>query len=168
MIVPQPPGGGFDSVWPAAGRPSAVQPELCGGEPPGLGTLVGTDLAAKATPDGYTLLVGSVSNLALNMGLYPNLPYDSLRDFETLGLCVSYSYTLMARKDPPFRSLREVVDHASGPSGKAQLCLGRQRVGASVIAAALWHRRAWIWCMCPYRGAVRPTRICWADGWTCF
>jgi tripartite-type tricarboxylate transporter receptor subunit TctC len=91
VIVPQPPGGGFDFV-------SRVLAERLGKRlgqsvvvenKPGSGTLVGTDLAAKAPPDGYTLLTGSVSNLAINMGLYRNLPYDSLRDFEPLGLAVS-------------------------------------------------------------------------------
>jgi len=76
---------------------------------PGSGTLVGTDAAAKAAPDGYTLLMGSVSNIVLNMGLYKNLPYDSLRDFEPVGLAVSYSYTLVGRKDLPFNSLKDVV-----------------------------------------------------------
>ena len=87
IIVPQPPGGGFDNVGrlladrmgKALGQAFVVENRA------GSGTLVGTDLAAKAAPDGYTLLVGSVSNLALNTGLYPNLPYDSLRDFEPVG-----------------------------------------------------------------------------------
>jgi tripartite-type tricarboxylate transporter receptor subunit TctC len=79
---------------------------------PGSGTLVGTDAAARAAPDGYTLLMGSVSNIALNMGLYQKLSYDSLRDFESVGLAVSYGYTLVARRDLPFGSLRELIAHA--------------------------------------------------------
>ena len=100
VIVPQPPGGGFDFV----GRLLADRMGKQLGQTfvvenrPGSGTLVGTDAVAKSTPDGYTLLVGSVSNIALNPGLYKNLPYDSLRDFEPLGLAVAYSYTLMARR----------------------------------------------------------------------
>jgi tripartite-type tricarboxylate transporter receptor subunit TctC len=114
VVVPQPPGGGFDFV----GRLLADRLGRQMGQNfvvenrPGSGTLVGTDAVAKAAPDGYTLLVGSVSNLALNPGLYRNLPYDSLRDFEPLGLAVTYSYTLMARADLPFDSLKDVVAEA--------------------------------------------------------
>ena len=61
--------------------------------------------------------MGSVSNLALNMGLYNNLSYDSLRDFEPVGLAVSYSYTLMARKDLPMNSLKELVAFAQAHPG---------------------------------------------------
>ena len=104
VIVPQPPGGGFDFVARVLaerlGKP--LGQSVVVENKPGSGTLVGTDAAAKADADGYTLLMGSVSNIALNMGLYDKLPYDSLRDFEPVGLAVSYSYTLMARKDLPF------------------------------------------------------------------
>ncbi len=93
LIVPQPPGGGFDFV----GRLLAERLSRALGQPvivdnrAGSGTVIGTDFVAKAPADGYTLLVGSVSNLALNMGLYKNLPYDSLRDFEPLRLAVAYA-----------------------------------------------------------------------------
>ena len=141
VIVPQPPGGGFDTV----GRLIADRMSRLTGQSfvvenrTGSGTLVGTDLAAKAAPDGYTLLVGSVSNLALNPGLYANLPYDSLRDFEPVGLLVSYSYTLVGRKDLPFRSLQEVLDYAKANPGKLNYASAGNGSGQHVLAAALWH-----------------------------
>ena len=106
VIVPQPPGGGFDVVGRIlADRLSkALKQPVVVENRTGSGTLVGTDLAAKADPDGYTLVVGSISNIALNMGLYKSPPYNSLRDFEPLGQAASYSYTLMGRKDLPFKS----------------------------------------------------------------
>ncbi len=112
VIVPQPPGGGFDYVARALGDRLSKQigQSVVVENKPGSGTLVGTDAAAKADPDGYTLLMGSVSNIALNMGLYSNLSYDSLRDFEPVGLAVSYSYTLMARKDLPFKAFALSAD----------------------------------------------------------
>lgn len=155
VIVPQPPGGGFDSVGRllADRMGKQMSQSFVVENRPGSGTLVGTDLAAKAAPDGYTLLVGSVSNLALNMGLYPNLPYDSLRDFETIGLAVSYSYTLMARKDLPFKSLKEVVDHAKANPGKLSYASAGNGSGQHVIAAALWHTAGVDLVHVPYRGA---------------
>jgi tripartite-type tricarboxylate transporter receptor subunit TctC len=120
---------------------------------PGSGTLVGTDLVAKAPADGYTLLVGSVSNLALNPGLYPNIPYDSLRDFEPVGLAVAYSYTLVARKDLPFNTLRELIAHAKANPRKVTYASGGSGSGQHVLAAALWNLAGVELVHVPYRGA---------------
>ncbi|MDB5857033.1 MAG: tripartite tricarboxylate transporter substrate binding protein [Ramlibacter sp.] len=155
IVVPQPPGGGFDNV----GRLLADRMGKLLGQPfvvenrPGSGTLVGTDLAAKAPADGYTLLVGSVSNLALNPGLYPNLPYDSLRDFEPVGLLVSYSYTLMARKELPLASLQDVIAYAKANPGKLNYASAGNGSGQHVLAAALWHLAKVDVAHVPYRGA---------------
>jgi tripartite-type tricarboxylate transporter receptor subunit TctC len=155
IIVPQPPGGGFDFVGRVLadrlGKQMGVGAVV--ENRPGSGTLVGTDLVAKAAPDGYTLLVGSVSNLALNMGLYANLPYDSLRDFELVGLASSYSYTLVARKDLPFKDLRELVAHAKVNSNKLSYASAGNGSGQHVLAAALWHLAGVELIHVPYRGA---------------
>jgi len=155
LIVPQPPGGGFDFV----GRLLAERLSRALGQPvivdnrSGSGTVVGTDFVAKAPADGYTLLVGSVSNLALNMGLYRNLPYDSLRDFEPLGLVVAYSYTLMARKDLPQATLKDVVAFARANPKKLNYASAGNGSGQHVIAAALWQQAGVELTHVPYRGA---------------
>ena len=155
VIVPQPPGGGFDFVAriladrlsKSLGQPVVVENRT------GSGTLVGTDLAAKAEPDGYTLLTGSISNLALNMGLYANPPYNSLRDFEPLGLAVSYSYTLMGRKDLPYKSLVELIAYAKANPGKLNYASAGVGSGQHVLAAALWQQAGVSLTHVPYRGA---------------
>lgn len=155
IIVPQPPGGGFDSVarilsdklFKALGQPVIVENRA------GSGTVVGTDLAAKATPDGYSLLMGSVSNLALNMGLYKSLPYNSLRDFEPVGLAVSYGYVLMARKDLPLKSLPDVFAFAKANPGKLTYASAGNGSGQHVLAAALWKTAKIDVTHIPYRGA---------------
>ena len=155
VVVPQPPGGGFDFV----GRLLADRMGKQMGQAfvvenkPGSGTLVGTDFVAKAPADGYTLLVGSVSNLALNPGLYRNLPYDSLRDFEPLGIAVSYSYTLMARKDLPLNSLKDVVAYAKANPRQLTYASAGAGSGQHVLAAALWHLAGVELVHVPYRGA---------------
>ena len=155
VIVPQPPGGGFDFVTRVLAERLGRQlgQSVVVENRPGSGTLVGTDLAAKAAPDGYTLLTGSISNLALNMGLYRNLSYDSLRDFEPLGLAVAYSYTLIGRKDLPFTSLRDLVAHAKANPGKITYASAGNGSGQHVIAAALWHLAGVELSHVPYRGA---------------
>jgi tripartite-type tricarboxylate transporter receptor subunit TctC len=119
----------------------------------GSGTLVGTELAAKAAPDGYTLLMGSVSNLVLNAGLYKSLSYDPLKDFEPIGLAVAYSYTLMGRKDLPFNSLAELVAYARANPGKLTYASAGNGSGQHILAAALWHLAGVQLTHVPYRGA---------------
>jgi tripartite-type tricarboxylate transporter receptor subunit TctC len=114
IIVPQPPGGGFDTVarvladrlGPLLGQTLVVENRT------GAGTLVGTEAAARAPADGYTLLLGALSNIALNPGLYPKLAYDPLKDFTPIGLAVTWSYTLVARKDLPYKDLKELIAFA--------------------------------------------------------
>ena len=155
VVVPQPPGGGFDFV----GRLLADRMGKQMGQSfvvenrPGSGTLIGTDAVAKSAPDGYTLLVGSVSNLALNPGLYKSLPYDSLRDFEPLGLAAAYSYTLVGRKDLPMNNLAEVVAFARANPGKLTYASAGNGSGQHVLAAVLWHLAGVDITHVPYRGA---------------
>lgn len=155
VIVPQPPGGGFDFVARALAERLGKQigQSVVVENKPGSGTLVGTDAAAKADADGYTLLMGSVSNIALNMGLYEKLSYDSLRDFEPVGLAVSYSYTLMARKDLPFNTLQDVVAYAKANPGKLNYASAGNGSGQHVLAAALWHLAGVNITHIPYKGA---------------
>jgi len=141
IVVPSAPGGGFDLV----GRVLAQKLGEQTGQPfvvenrPGAGTLVGTQLAARAAPDGYNLVVGGLSNIALNMGLYKDPGYDSLADFVPITLVVSHSYTLVARKDLPLGSLKEVVAFARGHPGKLNIGTSGvgtgQYIGAAVIGA---------------------------------
>lgn len=155
VIVPQPPGGGFDFVGRALadrlaqplGQPVVVENRT------GSGTVVGTDAAAKAAPDGYTLLTGSVSNMVLNMGLYKNLSYDSLKDFEPVGLAVSYSYTLLGRNSLPFNNLAGLVAYAKASPGKLTYASAGNGSGQHVIAAALWSLAGVDIVHVPYRGA---------------
>jgi tripartite-type tricarboxylate transporter receptor subunit TctC len=155
VIVPQPPGGGFDFVGRllADRMGKAMGQNFVVENRPGSGTLVGTDAAAKSAPDGYTLLVGSVSNLALNPGLYRNLPYDSLKDFEPLGLAAAYSYTLIGRKDLPMNSLADVVAYARANPGKLTYASAGNGSGQHVLAAVLWHLAGVNITHVPYRGA---------------
>ncbi len=62
---------------------------------PGAGAILGTDLGAKAVPDGYTLLMSGTGALAINPGLYPKLPYDPARDFAPITKLVTVTQTLI-------------------------------------------------------------------------
>jgi len=83
LVVPYPPGALTDLLARAIGEQLAVslkQPVVVDNKP-GAGTLVGAEFVAKQPPDGYTLLMATVSTHAINPGLYRNMPYDPVRDF---------------------------------------------------------------------------------------
>ena len=155
IVVPQPAGGGFDFVARVMGDKMAQR--FTNGvvieNRTGSGTLVGTDIAAKAPADGYTLLLGSVSNMVLNAGLYKNLSYDPVKDFEPLGLAVGYSYTLVARKDAPQKTLAEWIELARSKPGQVTYASAGNGSGQHVIAAALWHLAGVQLTHVPYKGA---------------
>lgn len=75
----------------------------------GAGSLIGTDFVAKASPDGYTLLVGGLFNMVMNKALMKNLPYDPAKDFIPLGYISSYPFVLTLRPDFPANNLAEMV-----------------------------------------------------------
>jgi tripartite-type tricarboxylate transporter receptor subunit TctC len=154
VVVPQPPGGGFDAVARTLSEPFAAllgQPVIVENRPGG-GTFVGTEAVAKAEPDGYTLLLGASANLVLNPGLYEKLPYDP-KDFVPIGLAATFSYTLVARNDLPFASLRETVEHARASPGKLTYASGGNGTGQHVAAAVLFKGVGVDVTHVPYKGA---------------
>ena len=141
IVAPSAPGGGFDLVARVLGQKLGEQTgqAFVVENRPGAGTLLGTQLVARSAPDGYNLVVGGLSNIALNMGLYKSPGYDSLADFAPVGLVVSHSYTLVARKDLPLSSLAQVIEFARANPGKLNIGTSGpgtgQYIGAAIIAA---------------------------------
>jgi tripartite-type tricarboxylate transporter receptor subunit TctC len=155
VIVPQPPGGGFDMVARTMSEPMATllgQPVVVENRPGG-GTVVGTEVVAKADPDGYTVLLGASANLVLSAGLYSKLPYNPKTDFTAVGIAATFSYTLVARNDLPFNSLKEIVDHARVNPGKLTYASGGNGSGQHICAALLWHGAGVSITHVPYKGA---------------
>jgi len=138
VIAPSAPGGGFDFVGRVLsdkltermGQSFVVENRA------GAGTLVGTQAAAAAVPNGYTLLVGGLSNIALNAGLYKNITYKP-SDFTPIALVISYSYTLIARPTLPQSTLREVIEYARAHPNELNLASGGSGSGQQVGGAIL-------------------------------
>lgn len=155
VIVPQPPGGGFDLVARTLAEPLAAllgQPVVVENRPGG-GTIVGTDLVAKAEPDGYTLLLGASANLVFTPGLYRNLPYDPKADFTSLGIAAGFGYTLVARNDLPQPTLKEIVAYARANPGKMTYASAGNGTGQHIAAALLWQTLGVNVTHVPYKGA---------------
>jgi tripartite-type tricarboxylate transporter receptor subunit TctC len=84
----------------------------------GAGGTIGTLRAARAAPDGYTILSGHVGTNALAAAFYPDLGYDPQKDFEPVGLTAEYPELLVVRKDFPANNLHEFVAYARANAGK--------------------------------------------------
>ena len=83
----------------------------------GAGGSIGSDLVAKATPDGYTLLMGTVGTHAINTSLFKRLPYDALEDFVPIAF-IGYTPTLLVVSgDSPLKSLKDIAEQARKPGG---------------------------------------------------
>src|SRR6185503_17839200 len=155
VIVPQPPGGGFDLVARTLAEPLAAQL----GQPvvvenrPGGGAVVGTDAVAKAEPDGYTILLGASANLVFSAGLYKNLPYDPKADFTPLGLAAGFGYTLVTRNDLPQQTLKDIVAFARANPGKLTYASAGNGTGQHMAAALLWQLTGVAITHVPYKGA---------------
>ena len=153
--MPQPPGGGFDLVARTLNEPLGAllgQPVVVENRPGG-GTVIGTDVVAKAEPDGYTMLLGASANLAFSPGLYAKLPYNPKADFIPVGLAAGFAYTLVARSDFPLGSLREIIEHARSNPGKLTYASAGNGSGQHICAALVWHLAGVSLTHVPYKGA---------------
>ena len=111
LIVPFPPGGPTDIV----ARPLAQLLSESLGQPVivdnrgGAGGSIGADAVAKAPPDGYTLLMGTVGTHAINPSLYRKLPYDATKDFMPLGAVAMAPVLVVVHPGTPYGSLAELI-----------------------------------------------------------
>ncbi len=119
LIVPFPPGGGVTIVARIIAPPlseSFRQPVIVDNRPGG-NTIIGTDAAAKAPPDGYTVILISSAHV-INHFLLPNLPYDSFKDFVPVATTTSSGYVLVAHPSLPANNLREFIALAKTKPGQ--------------------------------------------------
>jgi tripartite-type tricarboxylate transporter receptor subunit TctC len=119
IIVPYAAGGNTDITARAVGVKLAdvFGQQVIVDNRPGGATNIGSELAAKAAPDGYTIFMGGASN-AINMSLYANPPYDTLRDFAPISLCVKGANVLSIHPSLPAKNLKELISLAKTSPGK--------------------------------------------------
>lgn len=155
ILAPSTPGGGFDLVARVLGNELSKQmgQQFLVENRSGGGTLLGTQTIARAPADGYSLLVGGLSNMALNMGLYKHPGYDPLADFVPLRIVVSHSYTLIGRKDLPMSSLKEVLAFARANPGKLTIGSSGPGSGQFILGALIRSLGNVDILQVPYKGA---------------
>ncbi|MBI4208023.1 MAG: tripartite tricarboxylate transporter substrate binding protein [Betaproteobacteria bacterium] len=130
IIVPYAAGGNTDITARAiAGKLIDVfGQQVIVDNRPGGATNIGSELAAKAPPDGYTIFMGGASN-AINMSLYARPPYDTLRDFAPITLCVKGANVLSLHPSLPVKTLKELIALAKTRPG--QLNFASSGLGSS-------------------------------------
>src|SRR5512134_161996 len=119
LIVPFPPGGGTDFSARVLAQALADGPgwQLVVENRPGATGRIGTELAAKAAPDGYTLLAGTAGPNSILPAAYPKLPYDALKDFAPVTLVDSAAYVLVVHPSLPVKTVRDMAALARSKPG---------------------------------------------------
>lgn len=119
VVIPYPPGGGGDAVGRTIAQPlsKALHQPVIADNRGGAGGLVATDILARATPDGYTLLLGDAGSIAVSRGS-GKLAYDPVKDFAPVILVGSSVFILVVRPSPLVNSVKELIALAKAKPGK--------------------------------------------------
>jgi len=120
LVVPTGPGAATDllarilspQLGDRLGKPFVVE------DRPGAGTMTASNGGAHASPDGYTLLMGTSTPLAIVATLYKHLPYDPAKDFMPLALIATIPFVLVVNNDLPVHSVREFIAYAKAHPGE--------------------------------------------------
>jgi tripartite-type tricarboxylate transporter receptor subunit TctC len=156
IVVPSAPAGGYDVV----GRLLADQlskrlvQNVIVENRPGAGTIVGTQFVVDSPADGYTLLIGGLSNIIFNAGLYKNLRHDPMRDLVPLALPFNLSYSLVGSKQSPYVTPQQIIDAAKATPGKLTLANAGRGTGQHILGAAFIKITGTQMLEVPYRGST--------------
>jgi tripartite-type tricarboxylate transporter receptor subunit TctC len=145
LIVPFPPGGAVDYYARAVqnrlaetlGQPIVIENRA------GASGMVGAELVAKSPPDGYTVLVGNIASLAMNVGIYSKMPYDPAKDLTPIMRTVAVDYAMVVHPSVPARAVADFVAYARANPGK--LSYGSAGSGSAPhLSTELFKQRAGI------------------------
>lgn len=120
LVVPFPAGGTTDILARAVAQKlsEAWGQQVIVDNRPGAGGNIGSDIVAKAAPDGYTLVMGTVGTHAINPSLYRKMPYDHVKDFAPVILVAGVPNVLVVNSSLPVHTVRELIDYAKANPGK--------------------------------------------------
>ncbi len=156
VIVPFTPGGGTDILARTVANKlsEGLGWQFVFDNRPGAGGTIGVDLAAKAPPDGYTMVIGQTSNLAINPNLYAKPPYDPVRDLLPVSLLSSTPIAIMVAAKSPYAKLSDLVEAAKAKPGELTLAsTGNGTVGH--LSGELLQRATGMKMIhVPYKGAM--------------
>jgi len=153
MIVPFAPGGGLDISTRLIGQKLTEKwgQNIVVDSRPGAATIVGTEIASKSAPDGYTVLM-ITTTFAINPGLYPKLPYDPLKDFTPVTQLNSQPNVLVVTPSFPGKSVKDLIALAKAKPG--ELTFATPGAGSAPhLSAEMFQRAAGVKMIhVPYKG----------------
>ena len=156
LVVPYPPGGGVDAMARVVAQKlsEAFKQQVVVENRGGGGGTIGTRTAARAAPDGYTLLLGHTGTISINPSLYVNLGMDPRKDFAPIGLVASMPVVLLANPAFPAKTVADFIALAKKEPGK--LNIGTSAVGTGgYMCAELFKSMAGIQAtIIPYKGTA--------------
>ncbi len=159
LIVPFPPGGGTDVLAREAAIKVAGNTgwNIVTENRPGSGGNIGVDTVAKAAPDGYTLVLGQTSNLAINPTLYPNLPYDPEKDLSAVGLVADAPLVIVVPATSPLKTLEDMIAAAKAKPGHLNFASSGNGTVAHLAAVQLQNAAGISLTHVPYKGAAQAS-----------
>lgn len=159
LIVPFPPGGGTDVL----AREAAVAVGKNTGwnivteNRPGSGGNIGVDLAAKSDADGYTLVLGQTSNLAINPTLYTKLSYDPEKDLTPIGLIADAPLVIVVPTNSPMKSFDDMIAAAKAKPGTLNYASSGNGTVSHLAAVQLQNAAGVQFTHIPYKGAAQAS-----------
>jgi tripartite-type tricarboxylate transporter receptor subunit TctC len=154
MLVPFAPGGGTDISARVIGQKmtEALQQTIIVDNRTGASGHIAMEIAARAAPDGYTLIMSTVAPMAFSPALFSNLPFDPLKDYAPVVLASSTVFAIVVPQSLPAKSVKELIALAKAQPGKLTYASGGTG-GASHIATELFQLMAGINMVhVPYKG----------------
>jgi tripartite-type tricarboxylate transporter receptor subunit TctC len=126
LIMPYPAGGSIDTAGRAVAQKLAdtFGQQIVIDNRTGAGGIIGTETAAHAVPDGYTLVIGGTGTLALSPHLHRKLPYDPVRDFAPVTILIASPYVIVVHPSVPANSVKELVALAKARPGQINYASG--------------------------------------------
>src|SRR6185295_12179319 len=120
FIIPQAAGGSTDTLSRIVGQKlsEAFGQQVVADNRAGANGIIGSEVVAKAPPDGYTLLAGGTGTIAINVSLYPKIPYDPLKDFAPV-VNIAYSTSvLVVHPSVPAKTIKDLIAIARAKPGE--------------------------------------------------
>lgn len=159
LVVPFPPGGGTDTI----AREISHQVSLATGwtfvidNKPGAGGNLGVDNVVKAAPDGYSLVIGQTSNLAINPSLYAKLPYDPQKDLAPITLLANPPLLMVTGTGTPYKHVADVIKDAKARPGSVNFASSGNGTVAHLSGELLQKAAGVKFQHVPYRGAAQAS-----------
>ena len=154
LVVGFAPGGNTDTVARVVGAKlgERLGTQVIIDNRGGAGGTIGTEIAARANSDGYTLTMGTTTTHAIAVAAYPKLRYAPVKDFEPIALVAIAPYLLVVNQNVPMKSLKEFISHVQSQPGKLNYASAGQATTTHLVMATLQQRAKLDMMHVPFKG----------------